>query len=432
EKVTLSLGVPTVWLGLLQYLEQTGKRIDGVDRVTVGGSAAPAAMIQAFEEKYGVRCIQGWGMTEMSPVGTLAVLKSKFLDRPRSEQLARQASQGIALYGVDMKVVAPDGKVQPHDGKSSGELLVRGPWIVSGYFNDEAASAAAFDNEGWFRTGDVSTIDEEGYMQIVDRSKDVIKSGGEWISSIDVENAAMGHPDVAEAAVIGDIGMAHRRVLDVDRADPFAAGLDDVLAAVDDLHIALLVDRRDVAGAEPALVVEGRRARRLIVEIAADDPRAAHQQLAARLAVTRLHLAVGRHHLHVDAVERDALARLAGELLGSGAVEELALEHRKRADRAHLGHAPALDAAHAVFLLEGLDHRRRRGRAADGDAVNAVDALAGLLEILQEAEPHRRHAQGQRHLLGLEQLVEAGAVELGAGKHQLGARHRRGIGDAPG
>jgi fatty-acyl-CoA synthase len=203
EKVTLSLGVPTVWLGLLQYLEQTGKRIDGVDRVTVGGSAAPAAMIQAFEDKHGVRCIQGWGMTEMSPVGTLAVLKSKFLDRPRSEQLARQASQGIALYGVDMKVVAPDGKVQPRDGKSSGELYVRGPWIVSAYFNDQAASEAAFDDEGWFRTGDVSTIDEEGYMQIVDRSKDVIKSGGEWISSIDVENAAMGHPDVAEAAVIG-------------------------------------------------------------------------------------------------------------------------------------------------------------------------------------------------------------------------------------
>jgi 3-(methylthio)propionyl---CoA ligase len=203
EKVTLSLGVPTVWLGLLQYLEQTGKRIDGVDRVTVGGSAAPLAMIQAFEEKYGVRCIQGWGMTEMSPVGTLAVLKSKFLDRPRSEQLARQASQGIALYGVDMKVVAPDGKALPHDGKSSGELLVRGPWIVSGYFNDQPASEAAFDDEGWFRTGDVSTIDEEGYMQIVDRSKDVIKSGGEWISSIDVENAAMGHPDIAEAAVIG-------------------------------------------------------------------------------------------------------------------------------------------------------------------------------------------------------------------------------------
>src|SRR5216684_3287572 len=203
EKVTLSLGVPTVWLGLLQYLEQTGKRLDGVDRVTVGGSAVPAAMIQAFEEKYGVQCIHGWGMTEMSPVGTLALPKAKFLGRSKAEQLARKAMQGFPLYGVDMQVVAPDGKVQPHDGASSGELYVRGPWIVSGYFNDAPASAAAFDEEGWFRTGDVCTIDAEGYMQIVDRSKDVIKSGGEWISSIDVENAAMGHPDIAEAAVIG-------------------------------------------------------------------------------------------------------------------------------------------------------------------------------------------------------------------------------------
>ncbi|HEX7968589.1 MAG TPA: AMP-binding protein, partial [Stellaceae bacterium] len=203
EKVTLSLGVPTVWLGLLQYLEQTGKRIDGVNRVTVGGSAAPAAMIQAFEEKYGVQCIHGWGMTEMSPVGTLGLPKAKFLSRSKAEQLARKAMQGFPLYGVDMKVAGPDGKPQPHDGKSSGELYVRGPWIVSGYFNDEEATVAAFDEEGWFRTGDVATIDADGYMQIVDRSKDVIKSGGEWISSIDVENAAMGHPDIAEAAVIG-------------------------------------------------------------------------------------------------------------------------------------------------------------------------------------------------------------------------------------
>ncbi|HEX6842708.1 MAG TPA: 3-(methylthio)propionyl-CoA ligase [Stellaceae bacterium] len=236
EKVTLSLGVPTVWLGLLQYLEQSGKRIDGVDRVTVGGSAAPAAMIQAFEEKYGVRCIQGWGMTEMSPVGTLAVLKSKFLDRPRSEQLARQASQGIALYGVDMKVVAPDGKVLPHDGTSSGELHVRGPWIVSAYFNDQPASEAAFDDEAWFRTGDVATIDAEGYMQIVDRSKDVIKSGGEWISSIDIENAAMGHPDIAEAAVIG---VKHpkwdeRPLLIVVAKPGRQPGKDDILAFLGD------------------------------------------------------------------------------------------------------------------------------------------------------------------------------------------------------
>ncbi len=203
EKVTLSLGVPTVWLGLLQHLEQTGKRLDGLQRVTVGGSAAPRAMIEAFEEKYGVQCIQGWGMTEMSPVGTLALLKAKHLLRSRDEQLAIKAGQGLALYGVDMKVIGADGTPQPRDGKASGELYVRGPWIIGAYYNDEPATQAAFDEAGWFRTGDVCSIDADGYMTIVDRSKDVIKSGGEWISSIDVENAAMGHPDIAEAAVIG-------------------------------------------------------------------------------------------------------------------------------------------------------------------------------------------------------------------------------------
>jgi 3-(methylthio)propionyl---CoA ligase len=203
ERVTLSSGVPTVWLGLLRYLDETGKRLDGVKRVTVGGSAAPRAMIEAFEEKYGVQCIHGWGMTEMSPVGTLALPKLKHLERSRDELLAIKSRQGLPVFGVDMKVVGPDGTELPRDGKSSGELLVRGPWIVSAYFSDDPASEAAFDAEGWFRTGDVSAIDGEGYMTIVDRSKDVIKSGGEWISSIDVENAAMGHPDLAEAAVIG-------------------------------------------------------------------------------------------------------------------------------------------------------------------------------------------------------------------------------------
>ena len=203
EAVTLALGVPTVWLGLLQYLEQNGKRLDGLSRVTVGGSAAPRSMIETFEEKYGVQCIHGWGMTEMSPVGTLALPKAKHLQRSKDEQLAIKTTQGFPLFGVDMKVVGPDGKVRPHGGTSSGELYVRGPWIVGAYYNDEAATAAAFDGEGWFRTGDVAAINADGYMLIVDRSKDVIKSGGEWISSIDVENAAMGHPDVAEAAVIG-------------------------------------------------------------------------------------------------------------------------------------------------------------------------------------------------------------------------------------
>ena len=203
ETVTLTLGVPTVWLGLLKYLEESGKRIDGVKRVLIGGSAAPAAMIKTFEEKYGVDVVHGWGMTEMSPVGTLGTLKAKFRHRPKDEQLARKVMQGRPLYGVEMKLVDSEGKVQPHDGRARGELLVRGPWVVSGYYKDEAASKDAIDAEGWLRTGDVGTIDADGYLQLVDRRKDVIKSGGEWISSIDIENAAIAHPDVAEAAVIG-------------------------------------------------------------------------------------------------------------------------------------------------------------------------------------------------------------------------------------
>jgi fatty-acyl-CoA synthase len=203
ERVTLAMGVPTVWLGLLQYLEAQGKRLSTVRRVTAGGAAVPLAMIRTFDETYGIELIHGWGMTEMSPVGSLALPKAKHLDEPREAQWEIRATQGLPLYGVEMKVVAPDGRVQPHDGEARGELLVRGSWVIGGYFEDEAATAAAFDAEGWFRTGDVVTIDPEGYVRIVDRSKDVIKSGGEWISSIELENAAMGHPEVAEAAVIG-------------------------------------------------------------------------------------------------------------------------------------------------------------------------------------------------------------------------------------
>jgi 3-(methylthio)propionyl---CoA ligase len=179
EQVTLTLGVPTVWLGLLKYLEDSGKRIDGVNRVLIGGSAAPSAMIKAFEEKYGVNAIQGWGMTEMSPVGTLGTLKTKFRSHSKDAQLTRKAMQGRPLYGVDMKLIDAEGRVQLHDGQARGELLVRGPWIVSGYYQDEAATRDAFDEAGWFRTGDVATIDADGYLQLVDRRKDVIKSGGE-------------------------------------------------------------------------------------------------------------------------------------------------------------------------------------------------------------------------------------------------------------
>jgi len=203
EEVTCAAGVPTVWLGLLQHLEATGKRIDSVTRVTCGGSAVPISMIRTFAERYGVALIHGWGMTEMSPVGSLSIPNPRQMAEDREAEYARRARQGTPLYGVEFKIVAPDGQRLPEDGIASGELLVRGPWVVVGYYEDEAASQAALDPDGWFRTGDVATIDAEGCMQIVDRSKDVIKSGGEWISSIDLENAAMGHPDVAEAAVIG-------------------------------------------------------------------------------------------------------------------------------------------------------------------------------------------------------------------------------------
>jgi len=183
--------------------KNSGKRLSSLRRTTIGGSAVPLAMIEAFENKFGVTAVQGWGMTEMSPVGTIGTLKRKLSGLPRPQQQAIKLKQGRAIYGVDLKIVDAEGKVQPHDGVAMGELLVRGPWIIGAYYNDKAASREAFDAEGWLRTGDVVTIDAESYMQIVDRLKDVIKSGGEWISSIAVENAAIGHPDIAEAAVIG-------------------------------------------------------------------------------------------------------------------------------------------------------------------------------------------------------------------------------------
>jgi 3-(methylthio)propionyl---CoA ligase len=203
EKVTMTAGVPTVWLMLQNYLKQSGKRPKYLKEILVGGAAVPLPMIQAFENDFGYRMIHAWGMTEMSPVGTCGRLKPKMNDLPVDQRQAIQAKQGRAIWNVDLKIVDASGRSLPHDGTSFGELLVRGPWVINAYFNDPAASKDAFDDEGWFRTGDVATIDAEGYMQIVDRAKDVVKSGGEWISSIDIENKAMGHPDVAEAAVIG-------------------------------------------------------------------------------------------------------------------------------------------------------------------------------------------------------------------------------------
>ena len=201
EGVTYSLGVPTVWLGFEAYLSATGARCSTLRRLLSGGSAVPPSMVEAFA-RHGIDLRQGWGMTEMSPLGTTAALKAKHLRLDSSAQTAVKLKQGRPVFGVQLKIVDDAGRVQPHDGKSVGELLVRGPWIVSGYFEDAEATAAAVDQDGWFHTGDVVTIDPDGYMQITDRRKDVIKSGGEWISSIALENAAVGHDDVAEAAVI--------------------------------------------------------------------------------------------------------------------------------------------------------------------------------------------------------------------------------------
>jgi 3-(methylthio)propionyl---CoA ligase len=201
EGVTYSLGVPTVWLGFETHLSTSGARCATLRRVLSGGSAVPPSMVEAFA-RHGIDMRQGWGMTEMSPLGTTAALKAKHRALDPQALLAIKMKQGRPVFGVELKIVDDDGHTQPHDGKSIGELLVRGPWIVSGYFEDEAASTTAVELDGWFHTGDMATIDPDGYMQITDRRKDVIKSGGEWISSIDLENAAIAHDDVAEAAVI--------------------------------------------------------------------------------------------------------------------------------------------------------------------------------------------------------------------------------------
>jgi len=204
ERVTLSAGVPTVWQGLLSYVESNDLKFSTMRRTVIGGSACPPAMMTTFQERYDVQVIHAWGMTEMSPVGTVAVLKGSQVDLPAAERFALQSKQGRAVYGVDMKIVDADGKELPWDGEHSGELMVRGPWIVSQYFKGEGGDplVRGADGNGWFPTGDVATIDSSGFMQITDRSKDVIKSGGEWIGSIDLENVAMAHPAVAMAACI--------------------------------------------------------------------------------------------------------------------------------------------------------------------------------------------------------------------------------------
>ena len=200
ERVTFAAGVPTVWQMLLGHMKPAHLKFKSLKRTVIGGSACPPAMIHAFREDYGVDVLHAWGMTEMSPLGTLCTLKNKHLSLPEEAQMKLRLKQGRAIFGVDMKIVNDAGEALPHDGKTYGDLLVKGPWIIREYFKQEGSSPLI---DGWFPTGDVATIDEDGFMQITDRSKDVIKSGGEWISSIDIENIAMAHPDVAMAACIG-------------------------------------------------------------------------------------------------------------------------------------------------------------------------------------------------------------------------------------
>ncbi len=199
EGVTMAAGVPTLWLGLLNHLQQSGARLEALARVIIGGAAVPRSMIEAFEE-IGVDVRHAWGMTEMSPLGTSNVLKSKMSSSDREERYATQIKQGRPVYGVQMKIVDDQGKPLPADGVSFGELKVRGPWICNGYFKLDTSEA--HDTDGWFATGDVSTIDADGFIHSTDRTKDLIKSGGGWISSIEIENVASGHPDVMQAAAI--------------------------------------------------------------------------------------------------------------------------------------------------------------------------------------------------------------------------------------
>jgi fatty-acyl-CoA synthase len=234
EDVSLALGVPTVWLALLQYTDKAGKRLDKLRRSIVGGAAVPRAMIQAFRDNHGVELRQGWGMTEMSPVGCVNSLKAGLDSLSDDEKLDLAVKAGRGVYGCEMRIVDDEGNELPWDGEAYGALQVRGPWICSDYFK-LAGSADSHTDDGWFDTGDVATIDAEGYMTITDRTKDVIKSGGEWISSIELENAAMNHPAVAEAAVIG---VAHpkwteRPLLVVVKAGGQDIGKDEMLAYFD-------------------------------------------------------------------------------------------------------------------------------------------------------------------------------------------------------
>jgi acyl-CoA synthetase (AMP-forming)/AMP-acid ligase II len=201
EGVTFSAGVPTIWFGLLQYMREGNRKFNTLRKMIVGGASCPPALLRAFDEELGVEIRHAWGMSELSPLGTVSTLKAKHLGLPEEAQFFLKIKQGRSIFGVDMEIVDDAGQPLPHDGVAFGDLLVRGPFVVGDYFGD--AHPGQLTPSGWFRTGDVATIDPDGFMNITDRSKDVIKSGGEWISSIDLENLAIAHPAVVEAAVIG-------------------------------------------------------------------------------------------------------------------------------------------------------------------------------------------------------------------------------------
>jgi fatty-acyl-CoA synthase len=201
EGVTTAAGVPTLWFGLLRHLQENGLRLSTLHTLVTGGTAMPPTMIKAFRDEHGLRVVHAWGMTETSPVGTASRVKAKHAALSDDAQLSLLARQGRPVFGMDFRLVGGDGQVQPHDDAATGEMQVRGHWVASRYFGD--APQDAFTDDGWFATGDVAAIDADGYVRLTDRAKDVIKSGGEWISSIELENVAMAHPDVAEVAAIG-------------------------------------------------------------------------------------------------------------------------------------------------------------------------------------------------------------------------------------
>jgi fatty-acyl-CoA synthase len=201
EKVTFVGAVPTVWIAVKELVEHEGYDISSIRCIPIGGSAAPRSLLEHYDKQFGASMMHAWGMTEMSPLGTLSRLKSYMREWPEEQQYAVRATQGYISVGVDLRIVDDEGREQPWDGQAMGEIQVRGPWIIRSYY-DNAESADRFTADGWFRTGDVATVDPEGYVRITDRTKDLIKSGGEWISSIDVETMIMGHPKVLEAAVI--------------------------------------------------------------------------------------------------------------------------------------------------------------------------------------------------------------------------------------